>query len=99
MLPFSEAVVVSVIVSNAGNEDETAIPVEIAVLDVDSGSVTTERSTIDLLTAGASTTVVFDNLPFVPGGLYQVTASATIPNDMDEDNNVWTITFTWNDGT
>ena len=97
LVPFSDSLVLNIIVSNAGNEDESAIPVEVSVLDVDTGSVTTDRATIDQLAAGASTTVTFAELPFAPGGLFQVTASATIPNDMNPENDMWTLTFIWND--
>ena len=96
VVPFSDALVVNVVVSNIGNEEETSIPVSLSLVDVETGEVSSEDATIDSLAAGASTTVTFADLPVVPGGLYQVTASATIPNDMNPDNDTWTLTFFWN---
>lgn len=96
LVPFSDSLALNVIVSNEGNEEETAIPVEVTIVDVESGESTSERATVNALAAGASTTVTFTDLPFVPGGLYQATATATIPNDMNPDNDTWTLTFAWN---
>ena len=96
LVPFSDSLTLNVIVSNEGNEEETAIPLEVVVVDVETGDVTGERATIDVLAAGASTTISFTDLSFSPGGLYQVTATATIPNDMNADNDIWKLTFAWN---
>ena len=99
LVPFSEAIGVHAVVSNLGNEEETAVPVRLEVLDVDSGQPITLTQSVARLAAGASTTVMFDDLPLTPGGLYQATLTVTIEDDNDPDNNEWSVTFIWNEGT
>ncbi|MGI9666844.1 MAG: hypothetical protein ACR2N2_07065 [Acidimicrobiia bacterium] len=97
LVPFSEAIGVNAVVTNLGNEDETDVGVSLDVLNIDTGQGFADLTSIESLTAGASTTVMFDNLDLTPGGLYQVTVSVTIEEDNDPLNNVWSMTFIWNE--
>jgi hypothetical protein len=97
LVPFAESIAVQAVVSNAGNEEERDIPVELTVLDVDAGTTLTDSRTIESLAAGASTTVLFSDLDLTPGGLYEVRLATTIPLDNDPDNDSWTLTFIWNE--
>ena len=99
LVPFSETIGVNAVVSNLGNEEALAVPVRLEVLDVDSEQAITFNQSIESLAAGASTTVAFEDLPLTPGGLYQATIVVTIEDDNDLDNNTWSITFIWNEGT
>ncbi len=97
LVPFSETIDVQAVVSNMGNEEETGITVDLEVLDVDAGEVITDQAIVDTLVGGASTTVMFDDLPLTPGGLYELSLRATIPLDNDPDNDSWSLTFIWNE--
>jgi hypothetical protein len=96
LVPFSDSVTVSAIVSNLGNEDESAVSVVLDVLNVDTGEESSFPQQAEALVAGASTTVAFTDLGIAPGGLYQVTLSVRIPDDVDTSNDTWTMTFIWN---
>jgi hypothetical protein len=99
LVPFADAIGVNAVVSNVGNEDESAIAVSLDVLNVDSGEAFTLDQTVDSLAAGASTTLSFADLDITPGGLYQVSLSVTIGGDIRNDNDAWTMTFIWNSET
>jgi hypothetical protein len=95
VVPFAGSLDIQAVVSNIGNEDEATVRVELEVFDLDSDLTVTEFQMVTDLVAGSSTTVTFSNIDVSPGGLYQTTVTATIPEDIDPDNNVWDITFIW----
>ena len=97
LVPFSDSIEIQAVVSNVGNEEESDIPVELVILDVDGGATIEESRIVESLVAGASTTVRFADLAVEPGGLYEVRLTATIPLDNDPDNDSWTLTFIWNE--
>ncbi len=96
LVPFSDVLTVNAVVSNLGNEEESAVSVVLDLLDVDTGAASSFPQQVETLAAGASTTVAFSDLGVVPGGLYQATLSVTIPDDVAPDNDTWTMTFIWN---
>ncbi len=96
LVPFSDTIGVAGVISNVGNEAATAVGVELVVLIVDTGETFTLTEQAGEVGAGASTTVSFADLPVTPGGLYQVSLSVTIPEDVHPDNDAWSMTFIWN---
>ncbi len=96
IVPFSDAIAINALVTNAGNEDEGKIAVDLEVFEINSDVVVTRSSVVDGLAAGASTTVLFDNLEITAGGLYQAKLTVTIDEDIDAENNVWELVFIWN---
>jgi len=96
LVPFSDTIGVSGVISNVGNEAAPTVGVELVVLNVDTGETFTLTEQAGEVGAGASTTVSFANLAVTPGGLYQVTLSVTIPQDVHPDNDTWSMTFIWN---
>ncbi len=96
IVPFSDKIAINALVTNVGNEDETRIAVDLEVFEINSDVVVTRSSVVDGLVAGASTTVLFDNLEITAGGLYQAKLTVTIQDDIDAENNVWELVFIWN---
>ena len=96
IVPFSETIAINALVTNVGNEDEARIAVNLEVFEINSDVVVRRSSVVDGLVAGASTTVLFDNLEIAAGGLYQAKLTAAIDDDIDAENNVWELVFIWN---
>jgi len=95
VVPFSETLDVVAIVSNEGNEDEAAVSILLEIFNIDTGATISEVKEIRDLAAGASTTVTFTDVDITPGGLYQSKVTVTIDDDIDPDNNEWSMTFIW----
>lgn len=97
IVPASEALGVTAVISNHGNEPQGSFTVMLSVLDVDTGETHTDSATVASLDAGASTTVDFSSIPVEPGGLYQAVLTISIDDDGNTDNNTWDMTFIWNE--
>lgn len=97
LVPFGDSIAVNAVVSNQGNEDAEPTAVRLDVVDLDNDRSFTRSRSTGVLTAGASTSIVFADLEITPGGLYQVTVSVTIEGDADPDNDRWSMTFIWNE--
>jgi hypothetical protein len=89
LVPYSETISLTAVVTNTGNEEESAVEVILEVFDADLDTTETFTLSIATLTPGGSASVTFADLPIVPGSLYQVTLTATIPDDGRPDDNVW----------
>ncbi|MGI9585512.1 MAG: hypothetical protein ACR2N7_07965 [Acidimicrobiia bacterium] len=96
LVPFGDSLGIQAVVTNAGNELQTAIEVDLQLVTAESGEIHIDSITVAELEAFASTTVVFADLPVEPGGLYQATVTATITEDSNPENDEWTMTFDWN---
>ena len=93
LLPFSESVSLTAIVSNTGNDVEPTVAVELEVLDADTNERVTLTQTIVDLPGGGSSSVTFTNLDIEPGRLYQLKLAVTINEDSRPDDDIWKITF------
>jgi len=96
LVPFGDSLSIQAVVTNVGNESQTGIDVALELVSAASGETHSDSITVAELDAFASTTVLFADLPVDPGGLYQVTVTATIAEDNNAENDEWTLTFDWN---
>ena len=96
IIPYSERIGINSLVTNEGNEDEESIRVDLEVLEVNADVLVTRSEVIDGLAAGASTTVLFDDLEITAGGLYQAKLTVTVAGDINAENDVWELVFIWN---
>ncbi len=92
VVPISEQVTFSVVVSNVGNIDSE---VEQLILVLEGGPETVEMvATIDPLAPERQVTLVFDPIEVVPGLVYQVTASIVVDSpDVDLEDNLIQVQF------
>jgi len=97
LVPFSEAVDLTAIVSNTGNDVEPTVIVELEVLNADTNVRQTLTETILDLEGGGSSSVVFADLDIEPGRLYQLKLTVTITEDSRPDDDIWKITFIRNE--
>ena len=97
LIPYSETISLTAIVTNSGNEVVTDINVTLDLFDSDSGTTAKFDRTIASVNPGGSASVIFADLPITPGGLYQATLTATIPEDGRPDDNVWMMTLIRNE--
>ncbi len=93
LVPYSETVDLTAIVSNTGNDVEPTVLVELEVLNADTNDRVTLTETIADLVGGGSSSVTFADLDIVPGGLYQLKLTVTITEDSRPDDDLWKITF------
>ena len=89
LVPFSEAFGVTAIVTNNGNEVESALSVELEVLNAGTSESSTLKLSIDQIDPGASASITFFDVQIDPGTLYQLKLTVTIPEDGKPDNNTW----------
>ncbi len=89
ILPFTETVLVQVVVANDGNRDETDLTVSL-VLEGGAGNLLLERSEeIVDLAAGLSSTVEFADIPVAPGETHTVIISVSaVVAEADTENNL-----------
>jgi hypothetical protein len=97
LIPFSDAVAVTGVVTNSGNELETAIVVELQILNADTGETEALTQTIESLEGGASSSVTFPDLSITPGSLYQVKLTVTIVDDNRPEDDTWDLRFIRNE--
>jgi hypothetical protein len=93
LVPFSEFIDLTAIVSNTGNDVESTVAVELEVLDADTDSRVALSQTIADLPGGGSSSVTFADLDIEPGRLYQLKLTVTISEDSRPDDDIWKITF------
>ncbi|MFV2000349.1 MAG: hypothetical protein ACC654_08325 [Acidimicrobiia bacterium] len=96
VVPSSDSIGVTALVTNLGNEDESSVTVALEIFNLDSNEKTQLSDVIDDLAAGASTAVAFANLDVEKGSLYQLKLTVTINADIAQDNNEWEMKFIWN---
>ncbi len=97
LVPFSESVGLTAIVSNTGNDVETIVVVVLEVLDADTDERVSLSETVVDLPGGGSSSVTFTDLDIEPGHLYQLKLTVTIPEDSRPDDDIWKITFIRNE--
>ncbi|MEZ5175124.1 MAG: hypothetical protein R2823_02825 [Acidimicrobiia bacterium] len=93
VVPFSETLGVTAIVTNSGNEDEADVLVTLEIVNADSGASETATRTIDTIQGGASASVVFSDLQVESDSLYQIKITATIDGDSRPEDDTWDIRF------
>jgi hypothetical protein len=97
LIPYSETVDLTAIISNTGNEVEPSVVVELEVLNADADDRMTLAETISDLEGGGSSSVTFTDLDIEPGRLYQLKLTVTITEDSRPDDDIWKITFIRNE--
>jgi hypothetical protein len=93
LVPYSESVDLTAIVSNTGNDVESAVLVELEVLNADTNDRVSLTETVADIAGGESSSVTFADLDIVPGSLYQLKLTVTITEDSRPGDDVWKITF------
>jgi hypothetical protein len=93
LIPYSETVDLTAIISNTGNDVEPTVLVELEVLNADTNERVTLTETITDLEGGGSSSVTFTDLDIEPGRLYQLKLTVTITQDSRPDDDIWKITF------
>ncbi len=96
VVPSSESIGVTALVTNLGNEDEPTVTINLEIFNLDSGEKTQSSDIVEDLAAGASTAVAFANLDVAKGSLYQVKLTVRINGDIALENNEWEMKFIWN---
>jgi len=96
VVPSSDAIGVTALVTNLGNEDEPTVTVNLEIFNLDSNQKTQLSDVVEDLVAGASTAVAFANLDVEKGSLYQVKLTVRINGDIALENNEWEMKFIWN---
>jgi hypothetical protein len=91
VVPLSETLDAEVTVSNRGTVEETAIAVQLNVISGDGSQVTFDQS-IDGIAPGALSSLLFEDLPVEPGGLYEIVATLLVDDD-DAGDDVATLVF------
>lgn len=81
VVPLSESLDVEVTISNRGTIAEESITVQLDVVSSDGSQVTFDQD-IDVIEPGALSSVVFEDIPADPGGLYE--AVAGLPDEDDD---------------
>ena len=97
LVPYSDSVALTAVVSNTGNDVETTVAVELEVLNADTDERVTLKKTVVDLPGGGSSSVTFADLRVDPGNLYQLKLTVTIPEDSRPDDDIWKITFIRNE--
>jgi len=97
VLPATDAVSFSVVVSNLGNvENGAAEQVELTLSGPSDPVVASES--VPVLGPGEQTTVVFTDMPVEPGGAYEVVAELRVVDlDLDFEDNMLGVMFLVND--
>jgi hypothetical protein len=96
IVPATEQLAFSVVVSNAGNVDSDPEPLELTVAGESEPVVLSEM--LPPLKPGQQTAVHFLEIPVTPGALYEVAAVLTeVTDDVDLEDNSLTVLFEVND--
>ena len=97
LVPFSDVLSVTAVVTNSGNEVEAVVTVDLEILNADTGETETLTQTIEGLVGGTSSSVVFGDLSITPGSLYQVKLTVTIEEDSRPEDDTWDLRFIRNE--
>ena len=100
VVPHSEQFIVQAVVANQGNEPESLVSVDLALIPTDGSEARVEvRQTVANLEPGQARTLVFDTLKLQPGGLYELVITAEVDKDEDSENDEWRMVFYQNENT
>lgn len=91
LVPFSDSLSLTAIVTNTGNEAELDVAVVLEVLNADTNEVETLTQVILEIAGGSASSVTFADLSITAGSLYQVKLMVTIADDNREDDNSWSM--------
>lgn len=96
VVPATEAITFSVVVTNHGNVE--SVPEQVVLtLKGEDGSVVVEEN-VPVLGPGEQTALVFPDLPVVPGAVYEVTAELLVRDlDTNLDDNLLAVLFMVNE--
>jgi len=97
LVPYSETISVTGVVTNSGNESEAVVTVDLEIVNADTNELQTLTQTIADLGGGSSSSVTFDDLAVTPGSLYQVKLTVTIESDNRPEDDIWDIRFIRNE--
>lgn len=97
LVPFSESIDLTAVVSNTGNDVEPTVVVELEVLNADTDERVMLIETIVDIPGGGSSSVTFADLDIDPGGLYQLKLTVTIAQDSRPEDDTWDLTFIRNE--
>jgi len=96
VVPATEAVSFSVVVSNIGNVASEPEPLTLTVAGASEPVVVTEN--VPVLEAGEQTALSFPDIPVVQGGVYEVAAILSeLTNDVNLDDNAVSVMFEVNE--
>jgi len=93
LVPYSESIDLTAVISNTGNDVEPSVLVELEVLNADTDERMMHTETVVDLEGGGSSSVTFADLDIEPGRLYQLRLTVTITEDSRPDDDIWKITF------
>ena len=95
VLPATQSVVFSVVVSNVGNVDSDPAPVVLELIGGPEPIRITDE--VGMLEPDQQVTIVFDALDVEPGGIYEIRASLAVTgNDVSFEDNEISVEFTVN---
>ena len=96
VVPATETLSFSVVVSNLGNVASEPEPMQLTLSGPSEPQVLTE--TVPILAPGEQTTVLFPGLTVLPGAIYEVVAELRVVNlDQDFEDNTLTVVFSVNE--
>jgi hypothetical protein len=96
VVPATETLSFSVVVSNLGNVASEPEPMQLTLTGPSDPLVLTD--TVPILAPGEQTTVLFAGLTVVPGAIYEVVAELRVVNlDQDFEDNTLTVVFSVNE--
>jgi len=95
VMPFSDLLDVTAVVTNQGNVAADEVMVELT-LEGETVDPFTEQRIIPSLAPGGAETIEVLGIPLEPETLYTLTITASIRNDDSTDDNVWEVVFATN---
>ena len=95
VLPATDHVVFSVVVSNLGNMESGDEQVQLTLSGDSEPLVLTEP--VPILEPGEQTSMRFEDIEVAPGGLYEVVAELIVLNDTNLDDNIQSVIFSVNE--
>lgn len=93
LIPFSDMVNLTAVVTNTGNEVASSVVVKLDLLNADTDESISITETIAEIAGGSSSSVSFPDLDVAPDGLYQVKLTVTIDDDNRPEDNSWDMKF------
>lgn len=98
VLPVAESYTVVAVITNEGNVGEEAIELSLRLLtSVGEGSSIERTELIPFLESGEATSVLFEELPFEQGLLYELRLVVSIVDDADPEDNTFELPFFTNE--
>ncbi|MBT8207418.1 MAG: hypothetical protein HKN07_08725 [Acidimicrobiia bacterium] len=99
VLPWTPTVEIQVVVTNAGNETEFEVPVTLQYKSLSDANTIAIEEIIASLAPGEATSVVFSDLDITPGVIYEAEVRIRLAEDVDGENDFWSLQFVRNNET